>query len=59
VWAGVEAFNEHADLAGLAEKYGMQRRIPRRSQRVEKSAVELAMLLVPKMNRDVDGELWA
>ena len=61
VWAAMdpEGFNEKKDLMGLAEKYGVQRHIPRRSQRVEKSAVELALLLVPKMQRDDDGELWA
>ena len=59
VWAAVEAFNEHADLAGLADKYGIRRHIPRRSAGRTKSAVELAMLIIPKLNRDLDGELWA
>lgn len=61
VWAAVEAFNEHADLAGLADKYGVRRHIPRRgsSSRVEKTAQELAMLLVKPVNRDDDGEIWA
>ena len=61
VWAAMdpEGFNEKKDLMGLAEKYGMQRHIPRRAGTVEKSAGELALLLVPKMQRDDDGELWA
>ena len=61
VWAAMdpEGFNEKKDLMGLAEKYGMQRHIPRRAGTVEKSAGELAMLLVPKINRDADMELWA
>ncbi len=61
VWAAMEpeGYNERKDLAGLAEKYGLKRSLPRRSRAVEKSAVELAMLIVPKMNRDEDGELWA
>jgi len=61
VWAAMDpdGFNEKKDLAGLAEKYGLKRSLPRRSRRVEKSRVELAMMLVPKLNRDEDGELWA
>ncbi len=61
VWAAmdIDGYNEKKDLAGLAEKYGLKRSLPRRSRRVEKSAVELALLLVPKLNQDVDGELWA
>ncbi len=62
VWAAMdpEGFNEKKDLMGLAEKYGMQRHIPRRGGRVEdRTQQELAMLLVPKMNRDADMELWA
>jgi len=61
VWAAMDpdGFNEKKDLAGLAEKYGLKRSLPRRSRRVEKSKVEMAMLLVPKLNRDEDGELWA
>ena len=62
IWAAMEpdSYNDKKDLAGLAEKYGMQRRIPRRSQRVEdRTPQELAMLLVPKITQDADGELWA
>ncbi len=60
-WAamGPDSYNESKDLAGLAEKYGMQRRIPRRSATINKTAGELAMLLIPKITQDADGELWA
>ncbi len=61
VWAAMdpEGFNEKKDLMGLAEKYGMQRHIPRRSATITKTAGELAMLLIPKITQDADGELWA
>ncbi|MFZ1756807.1 MAG: hypothetical protein WBO46_23180 [Caldilineaceae bacterium] len=61
VWASmdVDGFNEKKDLMGLAEKYGLKRSLTRRSRQAKKSAVELAMLIVPKLNRDEDGELWA
>ncbi len=62
VWAAMDpdGFNEKKDLMGLAEKYGMQRHIPRRSRRVEdRTPQELAMLLIPKITQDADGELWA
>jgi len=61
VWAAMQpdGFNEKKDLAGLAEKYGLKRSLPRRSRRVEKTRVEMAMMLIPKLNRDEDGELWA
>ena len=55
IWAAVEGFNEYADLDGLAAKYGLRRRVGKS----EKKPQELAMLLVPKLNRDDDGELWA
>lgn len=58
VWAAmdVDGYNEKKDLMGLAEKYGLQRRIPRRE---EKTPQELAMLLVKPLNRGEDMELWA
>ncbi len=54
-WAAVEGYNEHASLAELAQKYGIKRQIARRGQ----SATDLALMLVPKLNRDANGELWA
>lgn len=54
-WAAVEGFNEHAGLAELAKKYGIKKQIAQRGR----SAVDLAMMLIPKLNRDEDGELWA
>ena len=61
VWAAMEpdAFNERKDLAGLAEKYGVKKSLPSRRRREERTRQELAMLIVPKLNRDEDGELWA
>lgn len=54
-WAAVEGFNEHAGLAELAKKYGIKKQIAQRGR----SAVDLALMLIPKLNRDADGELWA
>ena len=61
VWAAMQpdGYNDRKDLAGLAEKYGLLRSLPRRSQRATKTRVEMAMMLVPKLNRDADGEIWA
>lgn len=62
VWAAmdVDGYNERKDLAGLAQKYGLKKTLPRRSRRrEERSAQELAMLIVPRLNRDEDGDLWA
>lgn len=55
IWAAVAAFNDYAGLDELAAKYGLRRRIGQ----PQKSRQELAMLLIPKLNRDEDGELWA
>lgn len=54
-WAAVGGFNEHAGLEELARKYGVKKRIEQRGR----SAVDLAMMMIPKLNRDPDGELWA
>jgi len=61
IWAAMQpdGYNDRRDLAGLAQKYGLRRSLPRRSQPATKSRVELAMMLVPKLNRDNDGNIWA
>jgi len=58
IWASVEAYNENAGLPELAQKYGIKRQIARRGQS-QPSATDLALMLIPKLNRDADGELWA